>query len=940
MGTIEGRKSSFKGMLLIAAALTLITVSPASGDVGSLEAREYSRDFNVSAAQAENTLEVQGNGVEADIAGQLEERLGDRYAGVWFDNAGSEFVVPLLPGASGVGEEFAAADLDGGDFRTTPASSSWEALEAAQDRIDDALGDLIGEQLVQTSLDPRINGVVIKQAQGVGSIQQEQIQALAEGAAVNVQVSQAPDERFHLTTTACVQKWSICDTPMRGGVLIAPAGTPLTGGGCTAGFNATGNASPDRYVLTAGHCAASTNEWESFLSTEQPKYLGKVASWTFPTHDYASINVNGTSWDTSPWPSHVAFWGHAVEGGKPDTPIVNPSVPITGEGVSFKGQFVCHSGSQSGTSCGFVTAVGVTGNVGGGQSILGLTEFGKTCSISGDSGGPVFTGNTALGLYVADDSKAEPTPKEQEEFCKRTGFYQEITEATKALNVSVAPVAPQVTITQATALNGNPGWATIKGEVKAPNGTPITNKVINIKLFKWENNSWALKATPQVPVTNNAFELSNWNGVGPGGWLAKAVFPAQAPYGEASSNEVNEGSFTVKDGYRFVAKASGRCLDVYGADKENGASMQQWDCSSPVTQQNQVFTMVPVGGYVLLVARHSNRCVSVHGGLTEDGTPMLQWTCGTAPNNDSQLYKVVDAGSGYVQLQLKHSGKCLTVHGALKENGVPMLQWTCGDAGKWTIQSVDSGPIPLEAHITVGEVLHGQPGYVNVDGYVKSGAYSLAGRTISVNYQKEIGPSQWETKSSAQTTLNSEGYYSYPYMGVSPGNWRVRAVLPAGAPFAESASPYQPFEVKSGYQFIFRHSGQCMSLHGNLSAPGTPLLQWPCGSPPDPNQGQVFTLVPRGNGYHYVEINSTDQCVSVHGALQAPGTGILQWPCGGGTNQEWQIVPIAGQAPWFAMIARHSGQCASVTGSQNGASLVQWGCTWAGTQQWKFVPVN
>ena len=917
------------GVLVVLAMAFLGSVT-ASADVREAEVQEYAEELGTSTGTATRNLDRQQRG--AGVVADLTAALGQRYAGVWFDNETGEFVVPLLDESGGqkVVDAMRSANLEN-DFRFAPADSTLAELQAAQTRLDDSITSVIERGVAQTLVDPRTNSVVVREAAGATAWDETQIERAAEEeGGVEVDIREQDASSLVVTPQACIAESKICGNPMRGGVGMWPSGTTSCcspPAHCTAGFKATGKSNGERYVLTAGHCGESITHWMSFDDAIQPRYLGYVEQYNNSTSDYAKIRASGTFWDKPSWPSMVGYWGTDQERS------------ISSEAYSYIGQWVCHAGANSGASCGTVTAQDMTVPQPDGPQYH-QTEFQTICTKGGDSGGPVFAGNVALGIMAGNNVGVEG---QNPPYCGEKGYYTEVTEATDAMDVSVAPRTTQTTVNSATAINGNPGYVTVKGQVHPPKGSPVNNANIDIKLFKWENETWALKATVPTKVNNNSFEINNWYGVATGAWIAQAVFPTQSGFGGSSSSVVTEGSFTVKDGYRFVSKSSGKCIDVYGANKEDGASIVQWACDNPATVQNQVFGLIPIGEYVLILGRHSNRCLTVSGGETKDGAPMVQWTCQGSPANEPQLFKFVPAGGSYVEMRLKHSNKCLTVHGALKENGVPMLQWTCAnvDHQKWTIQSVDSAPIPIETNITVppSEVLNGQPGYVNVHGYVKAGAYPLAGKKVNVNYQKETGPNQWTTMSSASPTLNAEGYYAYPNMGVGVGTWRVRAVLPAEAPFAESASPYQYFTIQSGYRFIFRHSEQCMSLHANLPADGTPILQWPCGEP-NPNLGQTFTLVPRGNGYYYVEINSTDKCVSVHGALQAQGTALLQWPCQGGTNQEWQVVPIAGQAPWYALIARHSGQCASATGSQNGASIVQWGCIWAGTQQWRFQPVN
>jgi hypothetical protein len=955
MGARVQRRMAMIGVGLIVLLLAAgAGALPASADVSSFEVAEYREDFEVPKQQAEESLGVQADGAKAGIVEGLEERLGSDYAGVWFDNETGEFVVPLLPSRGGaeVGSQFAAADLSGGDFRTTSAQFTWEELQAAQAEVDDALSSLREEQLVQTSIDPRTNAVAVVLAEGMDAVERAQVQDLVARAGGKVEVRQAGTDRLHFTTESCYFDPGVCGAPLRGGVNIAPFGATVVGPGCTAGFKATGKTNGRRYVLTAGHCVPGTNEWQSFEQNLKAKYLGAVTAWSYPVHDYAAIDATNGPWDTSPWPSEVAYWGALSETGPP-SPSVDLDHSISSESNSFVGEYVCHSGERTGTTCGSVTKLGVTGTEEGtNDTIYNLTEFGPICSKGGDSGGPVFAGNTALGLYSASDAKKEQTPQEEAEFCKRMGFYTEITEDTDALGVSVAPraaPATQVVVSSVSALNGNPGWVTIKGQVHAPSGATVTGKYVNLDLRKWENNEWVTKETLQPTVTNNQYEVNNWK-VGNGQWMARVVFPEQAPFSEGHSDASTEGFFEIKDGYRLVAKHSGKCLDVIGASYENGALMDQWECANPQTAQGQVFTLVPQGEYFQLLVRKSGRCLDVPGASQSDGVQLQQYTC-LGVGQANQLWKLITVetvgGVNYFKLTAKHSGKCLDVAGGGTANGAKVQQWGCNGQNqqKWSFQSVESPAPATETTATIppNGTLNGQPGYVTVNGKVQAGAYPLAGKSLNVNYSKETSPGVWTYMNTSHPTLNSEGAYSYPNWQVAAGNWRVRTVFPGGEGLAESVSGFQYFTIKSGYRFVWRHSGKCMTLSENSGANGKPIIQWPCFSPPSPGDGQVFTLVPFANGYE-IKINSTGKCVDVTNVSTANGAKLQQWDClgAGQTNQIWSLVELAGQPGWFAFIAKHSGRCAEVPQSStaNGAWFQQWDCNWTGNQQFAIQAIN
>lgn len=260
------------------------------------------------------------------------------------------------------------------------------------------------------------------------------------------------------------------------------------------------------------------------------------------------------------------------------------------------------------------------------------------------------------------------------------------------------------------------------------------------------------------------------------------------------------------------------------------------------------------------------------------------------------------------------------------------------------------GGYPTQAFITVTKEYFGQPGYVDVVGSVTStpGAFSLAGKYVNVNYQKETSPGNWTTLASTHPTINGESKYAWPSEGVSVGNWRVRVVFPKQQPFKESVpSAYHPFTIFSGYHLFSRNSGKCLAVTSNSTANGAAILQWSCTPLTNPADGYTVGLRPMAGGFYQLRINprtsaevSSPKCLDVTGVSTANGAKLQQYQCLGESqpNQLWQMIPIAGQPPWVAFAAKHSGRCADVEGvsTANGALIQQWDCHWGGNQQWRL----
>ncbi|ANW20439.1 S1 family peptidase [Streptomyces clavuligerus] len=145
------------------------------------------------------------------------------------------------------------------------------------------------------------------------------------------------------------------------------------GARCTLGFNVV--RAGVFYALTAGHC---TNIGPSWTTAVGP--LGNRFASVFPGSDHGVIQ--------HAIPANADGRVYLHNGTYRD--MVNASTPLIG-------QFVERSGSTTGYHTGRVTGLNATVNYGGGQLVYGLIQT-NVCGQPGDSGGPLFSGNTAHGL--------------------------------------------------------------------------------------------------------------------------------------------------------------------------------------------------------------------------------------------------------------------------------------------------------------------------------------------------------------------------------------------------------------------------------------------------------------------------------------------------------------------------------------------------------------
>jgi streptogrisin D len=167
---------------------------------------------------------------------------------------------------------------------------------------------------------------------------------------------------------------------------------------CTAGFNVRLDGDP--YVITAGHCTKGDPQWDG---------LGPSVDSTFPGHDYGLIrNTSGSA-------------NGAVVLASGETRA------ITSAGASSVGEHVCKSGQSTGVTCGTVTGLGETVTYADGSTVRGLIATDLHAG-DGDSGSPLFHGNTGLGTLSGGNGKVE--------------YFQPLPAALKAYDATLAPARP------------------------------------------------------------------------------------------------------------------------------------------------------------------------------------------------------------------------------------------------------------------------------------------------------------------------------------------------------------------------------------------------------------------------------------------------------------------------------------------------------------------
>jgi streptogrisin D len=300
------------------------------------------------------------------LAGRLDGTLGARAAGAFLDRSGRLTV--------NVTDATTAAQVQaaGAIARYVPRSGA--ALAAA----DATLKATLRTPGTSFALDPVGNQILVTADSTVTG---------ADLAAVRAVVAKLGD-RARLESVP-----GTLSTTMAGGDAIYTGGSR-----CSLGFNVRSGSS--YYFLTAGHCTNAGATWTNGSTT-----LGTRAATSFPGNDYGIVRYTTSS---------VSISG-AVG-----------SQDITSAGTPAVGATVYRRGSTTGIHSGQVTALNATVNYAQG-SVSGLIRT-TVCAEPGDSGGPLYSGTTALGLTSGGSGNCSTGG---------TTYFQPVTEPLSVYGVSV-----------------------------------------------------------------------------------------------------------------------------------------------------------------------------------------------------------------------------------------------------------------------------------------------------------------------------------------------------------------------------------------------------------------------------------------------------------------------------------------------------------------------
>jgi streptogrisin C len=251
------------GAVTLATAVVLVSpqvasAAPSTGATQSPEVtdevtRALQRDLGLSPEQV--TWQLAAQKKARQLNAELAPRLGDDFAGSWYDQKSGKLVVAVSS---------AKRSADVRDAGATPVvvANSQASLEAVEHELDTlAATDRSAAGITSWRIDPQRNAVVVTVLKG-----RSRTAALNElGRSVQLEETAA--------APTLAQEW-------------LDGGNPYNG--CSVGFNAVDGAGTPHFV-TAGHCGNVGD-----ATSSNGVNIGPFVASRFPGKDYAAVRVDNT----------------------------------------------------------------------------------------------------------------------------------------------------------------------------------------------------------------------------------------------------------------------------------------------------------------------------------------------------------------------------------------------------------------------------------------------------------------------------------------------------------------------------------------------------------------------------------------------------------------------------------------------------------------------
>jgi eukaryotic-like serine/threonine-protein kinase len=194
---------------------------------------------------------------------------------------------------------------------------------------------------------------------------------------------------------------------------------------------------------------------------------------------------------------------------------------------------------------------------------------------------------------------------------------------------------------------------------------------------RWKPDMWAVVSGAAVVVAI-VFAIVMFNVLSPDQPIRAS--PQESSSGEptAAGSTVATTTTTATTAQRVLSgEVTGldeKCMDVAGANSDNGTAVQLYECNGTDAQQWEFFTDGTV--------QSLGKCLDVRGGDTDDGAKVQVYDC-----NGTGAQQWTSTAEGWIVNV--ESDKCLDVPASETDDGTQLVIWTCHgeDNQLWTTPS-------------------------------------------------------------------------------------------------------------------------------------------------------------------------------------------------------------------------------------------------------------
>lgn len=151
--------------------------------------------------------------------------------------------------------------------------------------------------------------------------------------------------------------------------------------------------------------------------------------------------------------------------------------------------------------------------------------------------------------------------------------------------------------------------------------------------------------------------------------------------------------------YVIKSPLTGKCIDISGASKDDGAKVQEWTCNRTPAQ---LFEITNVGdNYYKLINAASSKGLDVKDVSQENDALIHQWNYVAGPN---QQFYFMDRGDSNFSIHPRHTQKAIDIPNGKPDDGTQLIQWTWwgGDMQKWRLEKATK-IMPLGASTVFGQ---------------------------------------------------------------------------------------------------------------------------------------------------------------------------------------------------------------------------------------------